>query len=72
MLNTLDGFNVQPRLSIPFTRPADLSTVSSDTVFLADSSGRRVGINQTVWEPAATTLHAESDELLPETLNFLP
>ena len=31
VLDQLDGFNVQPRLSIPFSGPIDTSTVSSDT-----------------------------------------
>jgi hypothetical protein len=34
VINTLDGFNVQPRLSIPFDRPIDVTTVTSQTVFL--------------------------------------
>jgi len=34
VLNTLDGFNPQPRLSIPFTGPIDVNTVTSDTVFV--------------------------------------
>jgi len=71
ILDALDGFNVQPRLSIPFDGAIDVSTVSSDSVFLADSSGARVGINQIVWEPAATTLHAESDELLRQATTYL-
>src|SRR5260370_36386891 len=34
VLNTLDGFNLQPRLSIPFDRPIEVSSVTSQTVFL--------------------------------------
>lgn len=34
LLNQLDGFNAQPRLSIPFDGAIDVSTVSSKTVFL--------------------------------------
>jgi dienelactone hydrolase len=34
VLNTLDGFNLQPRLSIPFSGPIDVTTVSSETVLL--------------------------------------
>src|SRR6516165_3964609 len=29
LLNSLDGFNLQPRLSIPFDGPIDVSTVNS-------------------------------------------
>src|SRR5262252_4395862 len=33
-LNMLDGFHVLPRLSIPFTGPIDVTSVTSTTVFL--------------------------------------
>jgi hypothetical protein len=71
VLNTLDGFNVQPRISIPFSGPIDLATVSSETVFLLGPSGRRVGINQVVWEPATNTLHFESDAQLEQHSRYL-
>src|SRR5205823_3474750 len=34
VLNTLDGFNLQPRLSVPFDGPIDVHTLNSYTVFL--------------------------------------
>jgi hypothetical protein len=34
VINTLDGFNVQPQLSIPFDGAIDVTTVTSRTVFL--------------------------------------
>src|SRR2546423_5243087 len=34
VLNTLDGFNLQPRITVPFTGAIDVNTVDSDTVFL--------------------------------------
>ena len=73
VINTLDGFNLQPRLSIPFSGPIDVSTVSSRTVFLVrlGHSGDPVGINQIVWDPVANTLHAESDELLDQHTRYL-
>src|SRR6185503_1103608 len=40
LLNQLDGFNLQPRLSIPFDGAIDVSTVSSSTVFLLQLPGR--------------------------------
>lgn len=74
VINTLDGFNLQPRLSIPFDGPIDAATVTSDTVFLIklgetdndDRGGRRVGINQVVWDQLTNTLHVESDEQLDQ------
>src|SRR5205809_2598915 len=70
-LDTLDGFNIQPRISIPFSAPIDLSTVSSSTVFLAGPDGHVVGINQAAWEPLTNTLHAESDEQLTQDTTYL-
>jgi hypothetical protein len=79
VINTLDGFNVQPRLSVPFSGPIDVTTVTSGTVFLiklndpvspAETGGRVVGINQTVWDVATNTLHVESDELLDQHTRY--
>src|SRR5262245_23861407 len=79
VINTLDGFNLQPRLSIAFSGPSDVSTVNSGTVFLIkledptapDEPGDRiVGINQTVWDVATNTLHVESDELLEQHTRY--
>jgi hypothetical protein len=79
VLNTLDGFNLQPRLSIPFTGPIDPASVSSETVFLfklgclitSCPGDSRVGINQVVWDPATTALYAESDQLLDQDARYL-
>ena len=70
-LDQLDGFNIQPRLTIPFSGPIDVSTVSSSTIFLVGPHGSRVGINQVVWEPATNTLYAESDEQLAQDTTYL-
>jgi hypothetical protein len=79
VINTLDGFNLQPRLSVAFSGPIDVNTVNSDAVFLVqlgdttspeDGGGRIVGINQTVWDDAANTLHVESDELLDQHTRY--
>ena len=71
VLNKLDGFNIQPRISIPFSGPIDLSTVTSSTVFLVGPGGRVVGINQAVWQPATNTLHVESDQQLAQDTTYL-
>jgi Calx-beta domain len=79
VINTLDGFNLQPRLSVPFTGPIDPTTVSSRTVLLVrlgdatspgDAGGGIVGINQVVWDPATNTLHVESDALLDQHTRY--
>src|SRR5687767_2884825 len=72
VLNTLDGFNLQPRVSIPFTGGIDLASVSSSTVFLVrQPDGAVTGINQIVWDPSIDTLHVESDQLLDQHTRYL-
>ena len=72
VLNELDGFNVQPRISIPFTGAIDpASATSSNIFFVRLSDGDVTGINQVVWNPATRVLHAESDELLSQHQRYL-
>ena len=71
VLDTLDGFNIQPRISIPFSGPIDLSTVSGRNIFLVGPHDHVVGINQAVWEPATNTLHFESDQQLAQDSTYL-
>jgi hypothetical protein len=80
VLNELDGFNLLPRLSIPFDGPIDLATANSSNVFLVslgstlpggEPSGHRVGIDQIVWDPPSAALHVESDELLDQHTRYV-
>jgi hypothetical protein len=79
VINTLDGFSTQPRITVPFSGDIDPATVSSDTVYLVnlgdtlsfEGFGGKVGINQVVWNPATKTLAFESDELLNEHTRYL-
>jgi hypothetical protein len=84
LVNQLDGFNLQPRLSIPFDGAIDPNTVNSQTVFLLQLPGTGlveaegaianphvIGINQIVWDPASLTLFAESNDHLDEDSNYL-
>lgn len=79
VLNTLDGFSTQPRITLPFTGDIDPATVNSNSVYLLNLGdvlslrgfGQRVGINQVVWDPASKTLAFQSDELLQERSRYL-
>src|SRR6266481_2102096 len=84
LLNQLDGFNLQPRLSIPFDGAILPGSVTSKTVFLVKLPGvglredefehfhpQVIGINQVVWDPASMTLFAESNDHLDEDSNYL-
>src|SRR4029453_14817320 len=65
VINTLDGFGLQPQLSVPFDGPIDVDTVNSDAIFLINlgstiNDGDRpaviVGNNQIVWYNFTHTL----------------
>jgi hypothetical protein len=79
VINTLDGFNIQPRVTVPFTGVIDVTTVNSDTVYLVNLGdtlsgqgfGHKVGINQVLWDVATKTLVFESDELLNQHSGYL-
>lgn len=79
VINTLDGFNTQPRITIPFTGDINPASVTSDTLYLVGLgdtlSGRgfgdKVGINQVSWDAASKTLVVESDELLQEHSRYV-
>jgi hypothetical protein len=77
--NALDGFNLQPRLSVPFDGEIDVATVTSQSVLLirlgdtlvpGDHGGYVIGINQVVWDPDTLTLHVESDEALDQHMRY--
>jgi hypothetical protein len=80
VINTLDGFGLQTRISIPFDGVIDVNTATSGTVFLislgstldsgGDSPGTVVGINQIVWDTFTQTLHVESDEVLGQHTRY--
>jgi hypothetical protein len=79
VINTLDGFSTQPRVTVPFTGDIDPASVSSDTVFLVNLGdtlsgrgfGERVGINQVIWNPVSKTLAFQSDALLQQHSRYI-
>jgi Bacterial virulence factor lipase N-terminal len=80
VLNELDGFNLQPRLSIPFDGPIDVGSVTSQSVFLVslgstlpgeDPGGSVVGINQVVWDTFTNTLYVEPDDQLEQHTRYV-
>ena len=79
VINTLDGFSTQPRITVPFTGAIDVASVTSETVYLlnlgdvltARGFGQKVGINQRLWDAATNTLVFEPDELLAEHSRYV-
>jgi hypothetical protein len=80
VINRLDGFGLQTRISIPFDGPIDVNTATTGTVFLINLgstldrgdhwSGTVVAINQIVWDVFTETLHVESDEVLAQHTRY--
>ena len=79
VVNTLDGWGLQTRVSVPFSGDIDVSTVNSDSVFVVSLAstrpghppgGERNGVNQIVWDAATHTLHIEVDRLLDQHRRF--
>jgi hypothetical protein len=79
VVNTLDGFSTQPRITVPFDGNIDVASVTSETVYLVNLGdtqtyrgyGEKVGINQVLWDPGSQTLVFEPDELLAEHARYL-
>ena len=78
VVNTMDGFNLMPRISVPFDGDIDPESVSSKSIYIVELAqegeltivANRVGINQVVWDPETTTLHVESDQVLRQTARY--
>jgi hypothetical protein len=79
VINELDGFSTQPRITIPFSGAIDPTSVNSSTIYLVNLGdtlslrgfGDRVGINQVVWDPGTNTLALQPDELLQQHSRYL-
>ena len=66
-LNRLDGFDLQPRVTVPFTGAIDLSSVNDKNLFIADARGKLVsGLRQLTFDPTTRTLAGISDKFLEE------
>lgn len=67
MLNKLDGFDLQPRVTVPLTGAVDLSTVDDSGFYITDDSGNFVsGMRQLTLDPATNTLAGIADQFLKE------
>jgi Bacterial virulence factor lipase N-terminal len=80
VLNQLDGFNMQARISVPFDGDIDPATVTSKSVFLLKlrdvltgrEDGRQVvGINYIVWDSATRELSFRPDGSLDQHTTYV-
>ncbi len=69
LLNTLDGFDLQPRVYIPFSGAIDVNTVKPKTVYV-DGPGGRAGIYEIVYDPRTHILEGTVDRQLAEDTRY--
>ncbi|MCW2666550.1 MAG: hypothetical protein JWN57_1512, partial [Frankiales bacterium] len=64
LLNQLDGFDLQPRVTLPFDGPVDLRSVTPTTVYVEAPGGARTGLVQLVFDPGSRTVSGNTDAFL--------
>jgi dienelactone hydrolase len=68
LLNGLDGWSVNPRMSLAFTAPIALDSVTPSSVFVLplgdDVAAEPVGLSRLVWDAGTTTLYAKPERVL--------
>jgi len=71
LLNELDGFDLDPRLAVPFSGPVDAASVTARSLFLvrlAPGPSEAVAVERVVYDAGAHALYARPEALLePET-----
>jgi len=70
-LNKLDGFDLQPRVLVPFTGAINLGSVNASDFFISTDKGRFFsGLRQLTFDPATNTLAGISDGFLNENTSY--
>ena len=79
VLNQLDGFNLQARISVPFDGDIDPASITSKTVFLVtlrdartgkENGGEVLGINYIVWDPTTRELSFRPETSLDQHTTY--
>ena len=70
-LNKLDGFDLQPRVTVPFSGSIRLSSVNDKNFFITTAGGAFAsGLRQLTFDPATRTLAGISDKFLREGTRY--
>ncbi len=65
LLNRLDGFDVDPRITVRFDRPIDVRRISRRTLFLQRAGrGSRIAVNRIVYDSRTRMLSARTTQQL--------
>ncbi|MGC4055953.1 MAG: hypothetical protein QM757_44665 [Paludibaculum sp.] len=71
LINQLDGFNVQARVTVRFNGAIDPATLRGGVVLLwLDGSRHVTSVNRVSWDPATNTMLAKPDEPLRQGLRY--
>ena len=68
-LDKLDGFDLHPRVTVPFTGPIDLSSVTVNDFYISGPDGIS-GLRQLTFDPATNTLAGIADAFLRENTSY--
>ncbi|CCH90928.1 protein of unknown function [Modestobacter italicus] len=67
-LDQLDGFDLDPRIAVQFSRPVDPAEAAARISVKEEHGGWRTGVDRVVWDPATNTLYAHpAEQLAPGT-----
>src|SRR5436190_9922064 len=70
-LNKLDGFDLQPRVTVPFTGSIRLGSVNDKDFFITTGAGKFAsGMRQLTFDPVTRTLAGISDKFLKEGTRY--
>lgn len=69
-LNKLDGFDLQPRVTVPFSGPIDLGSVTADDFYISGADGFRSGLRQLTFDPQTKILAGIADAFLKEDTSY--
>ena len=67
LLNGLDGWSVNPRMTLAFTGRVALDSITRSSVFvlpLGNDASEPVGLSRLVWDPEGRTLYATPERVL--------
>jgi len=70
LLDRQDGFDLRPRVTVPFSGPIDIASVTASDFYVAGPAGFRSPITQLVWDPAANVLAGEPADFLLEGTRY--
>lgn len=72
LLNQLDGFSVNPRITVCFSAPVNVSTLSNGIFFVpVGTFGLPIGINQVIFDPSGLCAYAKPNEVLNQDTEYL-